>query len=548
MRNERKTSYESIDVIASFVFGILLCLPVYVFVFKRELVDIARGAEFAAIAAVGGGIVTVLLLLSLRVVIKRVFGKETPSAANIYKDITASANATREGDYTRAKLHADHAITGGLGLYTWVSGRQWLTSIFLGSIALFAGAASTYILYQQNRLVQEQTKILKRQENVLILQSEYMRDSVLNQDALRYVPLYSQLTDVINEIVSESKVRDNLAAYHLVPLTSELSAKVVTLTRSFRPYWYYDSFSRYTRETEQEISSENDSKGVDKINSPPMVFLSPERGMLLRAMLENKVELSDPGAGNFQYADMRGVTLLGVNGKGESAPGYVTMGSCAESESSYQHIKGIGEPDESIAAMYKVRLSKYNIDYADFSHSLFNGVLIHDDNGTLKFSNTSFINSNIYAPKGVNLSGAMVFTLTLYAATSASPMHLIARDTIFFRDFCFPSGELEEEFYEQNFGEARGVEKGRIIRTSHGLYMVNEDDFSGSLIPKNRSPDGFLAMFAVEEGNIALKNNPLSGGAGSLALKLRCFHLVSSNGPRAKKNDTHFTVERHRCI
>lgn len=523
MQNSRRTSYESIDVLASFIFGILLGIPVYFFIFKRGLISLAQGAEFAAIAAIGGGIVSVLMLLSFRALLKRVFGKESPSAAVVYQDITASANAARDGNYNSAKVHADQAIAGGLGLYTWLTGRQWLTSLFLGSIALFAGSASTYILFQQNALIKAQTSILTKQEKVLQNQSNFMRDSVLNQDAVRYVPIYSQLTSVLDEILLESQQRKGLSPHHLVPLSPQLSARVVTLTRTFRPYWYYDSFAGYDRQPARKSTGTT----ATVIDSPPMVFLSPERGMILKSILENKVTLDRPDVADFSYSDMRGVSLLGTTIKGERASNFANFGTCEASDSITMQQKDKGETPKG--SMYLLGLSSFNLDHSDFSNSFLNGVLIHDDQGTLKFAKSTLINTTIYAPISIDLSNSTIFSLTLFAATSAPPMMLIAKNAIFYRDLCFPSGDLHD--YTAGYQiRSGGIDIGKdtlIIKSTHGLYLLKNSNFSGTFISKNHSKHGLFSFINQQKQIYAAEGNPLDDDTYILGDR-RCFHRLGT--------------------
>lgn len=497
----KETSFLSGDVLGAFVLGLISSVPIIVLIYVFLLRELEEAARVAAYVAVGAGLASVFGIVFLRVILKKIFGNESPSGKTIFDRATASIASFEEGEFNKARGELGAAASEALGLYSWLTGRQWITTIFLGSIALFAGSASTYIFVQQNSILSVQSDLLREQEKLLRSQSVFMRDAMLSQDALRYVPLYSDLSQVLEEIRLEGLDRSGLAEdFHLVRLSPELSARIVNLTRTFRPYWIFDSFSDFVREN-ANVSADSPS--------PDMVFLSPERGMLLKAIVESRVELHDPPQADFKYSDMRGFDITGLHiGDGWHSQDTIDFGSCYHSASpatmywpnpENKGADGQRVIDEYVdgdngTALYKYSFHRLSIANSDFSHSFLRGVHLRDQDGTLRFDESTLVNVEFHTRSRLNLSGATVRSIGIVRDLGTVSIDILGQGALF-------SGPICPEFWDSSNGRAGHVNVQDIEELDqwyNAALILSDENFTDALFSAFYATGGLFSMLSID--------------------------------------------------
>lgn len=506
-----KTSFLSGDVLGAFVLGLISSVPILVLIYVFLLRELEEAAKIAAYVAVGAGIASVFAIIFLRVILRKIFGNEAPSGKTIFDNAAASVAAIESGDFNQARKELGSAASDALGLYSWLTGRQWITTIFLGSIGLFAGSASTYIFIQQNSILTVQSNLLEEQERLLRTQSIFMRDAMLSQDALRYVPLYSDLSQVLEEIRVEGLDRSGLSEdFHLVRLSPELSSRIVNLTRTFRPYWLFDSFSGFDRDG-ANVSAESPS--------PNMVFLSPERGMLLKAIVESRVELHDPTLADFTYSDMRGFDISGLHiGDDWHFHDLIDYGACYHSRSpatmywpdaAYERADGQRVIDEYVQggngnALYKYSFYEMRIEHSDFSHSVLRGVHFLDQMGTLRFEGSTLVNVEFHTRNRLNLSGAIIGTVGIERQLGTISVEILGQNALFSGLIC-PEGI---DFGDASTGYDSEQDLEEVDRIYNATLVLVDQNFDGALFGAYYVSSGLFSDLSIASDAERLLRDP----------------------------------------
>ncbi len=134
---------------------------------------------------------------------------------------------------------------------------------------------------QQNELVRDQNQLVK-------VQTEKLQQQTILSESTRRSSLIFLMSNILDKLDEELKSSDNKE------ISKELVARIIALSNSFRPYYYFE-----------------ENKIIDK-------KLSPERGQLFLALVKSGID-SDflfnniLIESNFSYADLRGANLIGLN-------------------------------------------------------------------------------------------------------------------------------------------------------------------------------------------------------------------------------------------
>lgn len=268
----------------------------------------------------------------------------------------------------------------------------------IGTFALIVGLVPLLILLTQTWILDNQNEKLDHQNQLINGQNLLLDQQINLEEGNRrssYIFLMSNIMDKIDEELKNAKNRNRR-------LSEELIGRIVSLSHAFRPYRYL----------------ENDSL----IPKP----LSPERGQLLYALVNSKLELvtydhiferanfshSDLPQANFSGAYLQGVNLSDANIEEGNFKDAILDGANFQ----YSNLqRAIFDNTEMMAANFRsadlrnsewydvlaqgVNLSFANVGEAffngDFSDAELEGILLH--NATLNYvvlRNSFFFNSN----------------------------------------------------------------------------------------------------------------------------------------------------------
>lgn len=158
--------------------------------------------------------------------------------------------------------------------------RQRTITIIISAVSGLGFLVTTYILLNQNRLMEQQNELIAKQ-NKRLDQQTYL------QEAERRSSLVFQLGNILDAI--DREVKSDVGTNEIRDISSELIGRIISLSGLLRPYRYL----------------ENDSLIQEA--------LSPERGQLLVSLLNSEIDINTLRkiytSANFSYADMKNSRL-----------------------------------------------------------------------------------------------------------------------------------------------------------------------------------------------------------------------------------------------
>ena len=278
----KKRRWQSAELLTGVVLGALMCAPFF-FISLRTIIDEIKSiAAIAGITAVGLIIGLIVFRLLMPWIVRR-FLDSTPAMS-----LRAAVEAGSSGKI-------GEMLGEVVSVYSWITLRQWAVAAVIAAFGVFAAVAGTVLLVEQNQLLEKQLSrfdsqnaLLEDQISRLDSQNKLLRVQTSMQDSARVVNYSAEVTRVIKEIYLETRGDENSPLALSENLISDINSLLIQLS----PYTYIDSRSRG-----QDIQT---------------VFLSPEKGYILRALLENNVQMFQLGTADFSFADMRGVNLSKV--------------------------------------------------------------------------------------------------------------------------------------------------------------------------------------------------------------------------------------------
>lgn len=208
----------------------------------------------------------------------------------------------------------------------WYSNLQYLrffVSTFVAILVALGGTLGASLLYRQNVLINAQTELLQSQRNLSVI-------NMHQQEGQRRVALYSKLEDGLNAISDASKLswshEDEADEKQRAARNAAIKA-VAQSASYFKPYWYFDggdarrdSFNTAAMRPAPLRDFLNDSKtgeSESKLSKGSLVFLSPERGMLLYNVAQSAPKIfAYRERIDFSFADVRDKDFEGFVGGG----------------------------------------------------------------------------------------------------------------------------------------------------------------------------------------------------------------------------------------
>lgn len=280
----------------------------------------AKNFEF--LAAILLLLLAVILILYLfhGQIIRKLIGTSVDSADQLLRNI--------EEDLFNDSLSREQRLENrfriarqSVGFYMAWTARAAAIRLMIAVVVGAAGAFGTYVLIVQNGLIRDQTTTLKEQTKTLKQQTAtldkqgYLLEAqtaqmaiqtqainiqaLLHESSVRTAlrgPLDELLTDIRSEAEKQrNAITDAEEKPDFLPIPADLANRIVSLSRSLKPYHFLES-----RKPDHEINSELS-------DTMRLLYLSPERGILLRTLIEAgfKLDFGAIARPDFDYADLR---------------------------------------------------------------------------------------------------------------------------------------------------------------------------------------------------------------------------------------------------
>ena len=232
-----------------------------------------------------------------------IFGRTKSSFQGIALYGFRAFSNMRRGKPVSAYRNAKRGLMSAIATYSWWAFRMWVVRVVMTFVAIFAGGVGTFLLIEQNQKLQAHSELLTEQNKLLGRQS-------LLQDAQSRTALLPVLSDVIGEIFKVAGRNFNPAKNEKISLDPILMGRIVSLAASLRPYWHYD-YIALGEVGPDSVAAYTSESNKDENLSQPLIFLSPERGLLLRSMIAANVDMSAKILENadFSYSDLRNLNI-----------------------------------------------------------------------------------------------------------------------------------------------------------------------------------------------------------------------------------------------
>lgn len=300
---------------------------VVLFVLQQSVIEDWRTHVFWLSAAIFVVAIFFGLVVLFRTKILRlIFRRGHASLETISDETWSAAESVLDGEPRLALVHVRNAIDSILASYAWVALRSWIVSVFVALSAIYVGGVGTILLLEQNKRIEAQNEIIDKQREFAELEfilREGDRQASLN-------PLLFSALAKIDEFVPDGEGAKQKGAYEGLyePHATIVDVNRIAATLSvLQPYWRFDSYYELelTNGGNPEVGVPN-TRPIPDSNSR-LVFASPERGLILQAMIAKAIHMGETtfkaGYGAkiqsnslFAFADARNLEILPVAGKG----------------------------------------------------------------------------------------------------------------------------------------------------------------------------------------------------------------------------------------
>lgn len=197
----------------------------------------------------------------------------------------------------------------------WYSNLQYVrffVTTFVAILVALGGTLGASLLYRQNMLINAQTELLHSQRNLSVI-------NLHQQEGQRRVALYSKLEEGLTAISKASKLSWDHTKEADEELRSAREGAIATVAQStsyFKPYWYFDVSDPGNGAVETTavkptplkdlLKRSPSSTSEERISKGSLVFLSPERGILLYNAIQSSPDIfTYPVIMDFSFADVR---------------------------------------------------------------------------------------------------------------------------------------------------------------------------------------------------------------------------------------------------
>lgn len=435
----KKQESQNDKAIISFFIGAILAICIVLFGFKFLAEKIPELIIGFIILIIFLGLTFLFVTLKKEWIFSKILGLKNKKITNLKDDLEEVADGIITNDLNKVGNSSKKTIATAVSLYTWVSYRKWVISVFYTLLLGFAGLLGSVLVLNQNKLISSQNRIISTQTELIKKQSFRLDQQTYLQEADRRSSLVFLLGNITDAI--DREIRTDVEKKSRRDLTLQLVGRIVALSRSLRPYRYLE--------------------GDSLIKKP----LSPERGQLLIALLESNIDSSSMkiiySKGNFTRADLNGANLNGVdlsniNLQGSNLDNAKLQNANLENSnligSSIQKAKFNG------AILNGTYLSESVIDSSDFKGAEINGPYFR--NASLKYAD--FSGGKVTADfEGANLSNALMGSITHVAFKKANLDSL--------------------RVYDIKFLNQIGIEASASLRNHYSVDTIAQKDKYGDL-------------------------------------------------------------------
>jgi hypothetical protein len=268
-------------------------------------------AIFLTVIIIFGGL-AIAVAMARSWIQRKVLNVANASLSEMTKPLESALDAVLRRDADEAKVHGWHFLRLLIDRYSWMMTRNWIIQSILSLLLAFATLTGSALLIAQNKLISQQNAIAeasRRSSLVFELTSildkidaeirqvitavkeperpDYKTESAAETKKhliLRHTPRWSLTDDRTGEDFAVSK-------HGCIKLSDHLESRIAAISHTFVPY----------RRLE-------DSGKLGPI-------ISPERGLLLRALLTSDIDMQYMTVGllDLSYADLRNSNLTATD-------------------------------------------------------------------------------------------------------------------------------------------------------------------------------------------------------------------------------------------
>ena len=314
LRTERQRNFSEALVFGVFI-GFLICIAVVNILTYLEKERFYEYVQSMAILFVGFVSLLTIVIIYRNQILRFIFGKTKASLSEVTENGFDSLESILRGKPIKAITPLKKSLISLFALYSKLTFRAWVTMVIFSLSAMFVGTIGTILLVEQNKKIQSQNEVLETQ-------SQLMETSFFTNNDSERIIIKKNYDDLMNELEASKKTKDKL----IDSIKSSLSR--------MRPYWYYDSFYTHWMLSKSKHSETNHSitntrfipsvrdnhSSESRDDKNRIIFLSPERGLVLKKMFEfeyfsyskddfNRLPMDDVRLINeelFEFSDARG--------------------------------------------------------------------------------------------------------------------------------------------------------------------------------------------------------------------------------------------------
>ena len=276
-----------------------------------------------------------ILFIFHKPLLRRLFGFAQTQLELFSEPLTEVARGAIERDAGRTTDAAQDLVAMVLARYSWVTTRKWIIGSLTALIAAMAALAGTAMLFQQNVLLEEQSRKIDSQ---IILADQ----SVQLAEAARNAGLVAEIINIAEELGAtlEEKQAKKGGGRNTVPvldpeteLTEGLISRILAASFATKPYRYLDFGYQSTSNEQALVAALAERKDEfpwiwerlpehlrfdPRVQEPRLISRpqSPEKGQLLSVLtsagVREYVFLNNRGL-DLSFADARGIKLLVVS-------------------------------------------------------------------------------------------------------------------------------------------------------------------------------------------------------------------------------------------
>jgi hypothetical protein len=285
------------------------------------LVNAITQIALVALAVIGVALVTVVPLAVWTV---RRFARNAHGTLDqVTREVVAATQAATEGNASEATSRAQKAVLEGLAWYGPVAARRWVVQTALGLLVAFGGLAGSALLFrqtvllsEQNRKLDQQTDLFRKQNDLLSSQNEKLdqqtalfRDQntkldlqTITAEAQRRAGLSAELFSILQAVslIERGTARTTPSQQPVDQVPRGLKARIVALSRAATPYRIIEI-------------PEDTADGKGPVPQLAKEAHSPERGQLLMGLVLAGIDTAVLEGATFERADLREAILTRVN-------------------------------------------------------------------------------------------------------------------------------------------------------------------------------------------------------------------------------------------